>query len=95
MSFQFNIEQELAPYRALLFVNGWKFGKRAADYGPQTRFPVPPGILDYNGNNTVAVALWVLQDVEVHPTLELELDSVVEGGIGPVAVNNPGWSPRL
>ena len=50
MSFQFNIEQELAPYRALLFVNGWKFGKRAADYGPQTRFPVPPGILDYNGN---------------------------------------------
>ncbi|KAM5540026.1 hypothetical protein V8D89_006166 [Ganoderma adspersum] len=50
MSFQFNIEQELAPYRALLFVNGWKFGKRAADYGPQTCFPVPPGILDYSGN---------------------------------------------
>ncbi|PIL34819.1 hypothetical protein GSI_02606 [Ganoderma sinense ZZ0214-1] len=50
MSFQFNLEQGLAAYRALLFVNGWKFGKRAADYGPQTRFPVPPGILDYNGN---------------------------------------------
>ena len=50
MSFKFNIEQELVPYHALLFVNGWKFGKRAADYGPQTRFPVPPGILDYNGN---------------------------------------------
>ena len=50
MSFQFNVEEGLAPYRALLFVNGWKFGKRAADYGPQTRFPVPPGILDYNGN---------------------------------------------
>ncbi|KAI1789921.1 glycoside hydrolase superfamily [Ganoderma leucocontextum] len=95
MSFQFNVEQGLAPYRALLFVNGWKFGKRAADYGPQTRFPVPPGILDYDGNNTVAVALWVLQDVEVHPTLELELESVVEGGVGPIAINNPGWSPRL
>ncbi len=60
-------------YRALLFVNGWMFGKaslvtlitddqhtygakltrsfaqRVAKFGPQTRFPVPPGILDYNG----------------------------------------------
>ena len=46
-------------------------------------------------HSTVAVALWVLQDVEVHPTLELEVDNVVEGGVGPIAVNNPGWSPRL
>ena len=47
MSFQFSDEE--APYRALLFVNGWKFGKRVANLGPQTRFPVPPGILDYHG----------------------------------------------
>ncbi len=47
MSFQFGEDE--GPYRALLFVNGWKFGKRVADIGPQTRFPVPPGILDYNG----------------------------------------------
>ncbi len=46
-------------------------------------------------DSTVAVALWVLQDVEVGPTLELELDSVVEGGIGPIATNNPGWVSRL
>ena len=48
MSFQFSGED--APYRALLFVNGWKFGKRVANIGPQTRFPVPPGILDYKGS---------------------------------------------
>ena len=47
MSFAFS--EEDAPYRALLYVNGWKFGKRVANIGPQTVFPVPPGILDYNG----------------------------------------------
>ncbi|KAI0694018.1 glycoside hydrolase superfamily [Cerioporus squamosus] len=92
MSFQFS--EDNAPYRALLFVNGWKFGKRVANIGPQTRFPVPPGILDYSGRNTVAVALWVMQDEEVHPTLELVVDGVVDGGVGPISTNNPGWSPR-
>ncbi|KAI0747487.1 glycoside hydrolase superfamily [Fomes fomentarius] len=92
MSFQFGEDE--APYRALLFVNGWKFGKRVADIGPQTRFPVPPGILDYNGENTVAVALWVTQDVAIHPSLDLVLDGAVDGGVGPIATNNPLWGPR-
>ena len=48
MSFQFEAANE-QPYRALLFVNGWQFGKRVANVGPQTRFPVPQGILDYRG----------------------------------------------
>ena len=52
------------------------------------------GLTGERYHSTVAVALWVLQDAEVHPTLELELDSVVEGGVGPIATNNPGWSPR-
>ena len=47
MSFAFN--EETAAYRALIYVNGWKFGKRVANIGPQTVFPVPPGVLDYNG----------------------------------------------
>jgi hypothetical protein len=64
ISFVFdNIEQ---PYRAYLFVNGWMMGKRAANlgcvlanpyvllahwqYSPQYRFPVPEGILDFNGS---------------------------------------------
>ncbi|KAJ3543307.1 hypothetical protein NM688_g5870 [Phlebia brevispora] len=82
------------PYRALLFVNGWQFGKRVANLGPQTKFPVPQGILNYNGENTVAVALWVLESTTVTPSLQLVLDDVVDGGVGPIAVNNPRWSPR-
>lgn len=49
MSFVFDDDED-QPYRALLFVNGWQFGKRVANIGPQSKFPVPPGILEYNGN---------------------------------------------
>ncbi|KAH9891918.1 glycoside hydrolase superfamily [Cubamyces lactineus] len=82
------------PYRALLFVNGWKFGKRVANVGPQARFPVPPGILDYRGTNTLAVALWAMEDTPVHPTLELVIEGIVQGGVGVISTNNPCWTPR-
>ncbi|OCH94229.1 hypothetical protein OBBRIDRAFT_789567 [Obba rivulosa] len=92
MSFQFDTANQ--PYRARLFVNGWMFGKRVASIGPQSKFPVPPGILDYHGKNTVAVALWALDDTAVSPTLEVVVDGALDGGVGPIAVNNPSWSPR-
>ncbi|KAI1211906.1 glycoside hydrolase family 35 protein [Annulohypoxylon truncatum] len=47
-------------YRCQLFVNGWQFGKYVANLGPQTTFPVPEGILNHNGANTVALTLWSL-----------------------------------
>ncbi|KAI0930973.1 hypothetical protein AcV7_005008 [Taiwanofungus camphoratus] len=92
MSFQFDTTNQ--PYRALLFVNGWNYGKRVANIGPQSKFPVPQGILDYNGTNTVAIALWALENTTVSPTLELVVDDVLEGGVGPIATNNPPWSAR-
>ena len=47
-----------ARFRCQLFVNGWQFGKYVNHVGPQTRFPVPEGILDYRGANDVALTLW-------------------------------------
>jgi beta-galactosidase len=46
--------------RALLWVNGYQYGKYIPHIGPQTRFPVPPGVIDgrAGANNTLAVALW-------------------------------------
>ncbi|KAI8064245.1 putative beta-galactosidase [Gongronella butleri] len=44
-------------YRALLFVNGWQFGRYANDLGPQTLFYIPQGILNHNGQNTIAIAV--------------------------------------
>ncbi|RDX44130.1 hypothetical protein OH76DRAFT_1409386 [Lentinus brumalis] len=91
LSFQFEPFNE-QPYRALLFVNGWQYGKRAANVGPQTRFPVPQGILEYNGKNTVAIALWALENAEVSPMLQLSVDGVFDGGVGPIATVAPTYS---
>lgn len=65
-------------YRALLFVNGWQYGKvgqsgcmrndadcvsffqRVSNIGPQAKFPVPPGILDYNGKKCATFPCFLL-----------------------------------
>ena len=44
--------------------------------------------------STVAVALWAMEAVPVVPTLELTIDTVLEGGVGPIICNNPPWSPE-
>ncbi|MDT4933447.1 MAG: hypothetical protein QOK11_1339, partial [Pseudonocardiales bacterium] len=45
-------------YRALIFVNGWQLGRYINDVGPQHDFPIPNGILNPNGSNTIAIAVW-------------------------------------
>jgi len=47
-------------YRALLFVNGWQFGNYVNYLGPQHSFPIPNGILNPHGHNTIAIAVWNL-----------------------------------
>ncbi|KAK7030467.1 hypothetical protein VNI00_014053 [Paramarasmius palmivorus] len=92
MSFVFEEDFGL-PYRALLFVNGWMMGKRVGNLGPQAKFPVHEGILEYHNSNTIVVALWAMDSgVEIVPQLRLVVDGVFEGGIGNIESNNPGWS---
>ena len=43
--------------RVLIFVNGWNMGQFIAHLGPQRTFVIPPGILNPNGENTVALAV--------------------------------------
>ncbi|MYM36317.1 cellulase family glycosylhydrolase [Duganella sp. FT94W] len=43
--------------RALIFVNGWNMGQFIAHVGPQRTFVLPPGILNPNGRNTIALAV--------------------------------------
>ncbi len=63
-------------YRALLFVNGWQLGQYVNYMGPQHSFPIPNGILNPNGRNTIAVAVW-------------NLDGST-GGLGSIALTNYG-----
>ncbi|MEU4252967.1 beta-galactosidase [Amycolatopsis sp. NPDC026612] len=63
-------------YRALIFVNGWQLGQYVNYLGPQHSFPIPNGILNPNGRNTIAVAVW-------------NLDGST-GGLGKIAWTNYG-----
>ncbi len=45
-------------YRARIFINGWQFGRYVNALGPQHVFVLPPGILNPDGKNTIAIASW-------------------------------------
>lgn len=45
-------------YRALIFINGWQFGRYVNALGPQHEFVLPPGIFNPHGENTLAIASW-------------------------------------
>ncbi len=47
-------------YQALIYVNGWLVGRYWNTVGPQTTFSVPAGILNTQGHNDVAIAVWGL-----------------------------------
>ena len=63
-------------YRVTMFVNGWQLGNYVNYVGPQHSFPIPNGILNPHGRNTIALAVW-------------NLDSST-GGLGDVSLTNYG-----
>ncbi|MEC3998244.1 beta-galactosidase [Actinacidiphila sp. DG2A-62] len=63
-------------YRAEIYVNGWEMGNYVNYKGPQHSFPVPDGVLNPHGGNTIAIAVW-------------NLDGST-GGLGTVALTNYG-----
>ncbi|KAK0564485.1 hypothetical protein OC844_001686 [Tilletia horrida] len=93
-------EARRPTYRALLYVNGWQFGKYVPALGPQHVFPVPQGILDYAGTNSVGLALWALEEGEEHGRLAepLRLEVVARWNGAPgagrdaIVPNNPTWA---
>ncbi|QRW09228.1 glycoside hydrolase family 35 protein [Ceratobasidium sp. AG-Ba] len=44
--------------RAQLYVNGYQYGKFVKQVGNQIAFPVPPGILNLRGINTIGLSVW-------------------------------------
>ncbi|KIY45926.1 glycoside hydrolase family 35 protein [Fistulina hepatica ATCC 64428] len=84
-------------YRSQFYVNGYQFGKYINSIGPQTSFPVPQGILDYGGTNTLAISLWAhgAEGASLN-SLALELTATVASSMAEVQ-NQPftPWSPRL
>ncbi|RPA95845.1 hypothetical protein L873DRAFT_1791948 [Choiromyces venosus 120613-1] len=93
LGFNFKIKNGTSA-RAELFVNGWQFGKYVGDIGPQTMFPVFPGIIHLRGKNTIAIALWGQHEVECKfEELYIAPLDVFESGYGPVETEGltPGY----
>lgn len=84
--------------RVALWVNGYQYGKYVPHIGPQTRFPVPPGVVNNRGLNTLCVSLWAQDDAGA------KLDSVELFSYGKYQTDfgfnrdwsalQPGWRDR-
>ncbi|KAJ5731456.1 beta-galactosidase [Penicillium malachiteum] len=85
-----------ARFRCVLFVNGWQFGKYVNHIGPQSHFPIPEGILNHNGINYLALAVWS-QDTESFQLAGLKLQAeavVLRGYEKPSLVPAQSFTPR-
>lgn len=85
--------------RALLFVNGYQYGRFNPYIGNQINFPVPTGILDYNGDNTIVVTVWSQSAEGAEVQLDWTLEYVHSTGYAfdfDAEYLRPGWtSDRL
>lgn len=65
--------------------------------GPQTRFPVPEGILNYNGPNYLALTIWSMDSKPFQlADLQLQADAVIQSGYRkPDLVRGQHYTKRL
>ncbi|KAK6204104.1 hypothetical protein LQW54_008458 [Pestalotiopsis sp. IQ-011] len=81
--------------RVLLYVNGYQYGRYMPHVGVTSRFPVPPGILDYAGENPIAVALWAQDDEGASLDVDWEIINLVRSSLDTRfdgSYFRPGWS---
>lgn len=88
--------EESSAFRAQLFVNGYQYGRYNPFIGNQVVYPVPPGVLDYNGENTLGVAVWAQSEAGASLALDWRVNYVVDSSLDvaglDVAGLRPGWS---
>jgi len=87
--------QSSVQTRVLMFVNGWNMGNFISHIGPQRTFVLPPGILNANGDNTIALA--VTTDGKPENALEpvkLVTLHAVRGGVPVEPVAQPQQTVR-
>jgi hypothetical protein len=81
--------------RALLFVNGYQYGRFNPHIGNQIHFPVPPGVLNYDGDNTIAVTVWSQSaegaEVKVEWNVDYVHSSSYDMSFDSIALR-PGWT---
>ncbi|KAJ5190140.1 beta-galactosidase E [Penicillium cinerascens] len=90
VAFSDNSSASSGLYRLDFYINGYQFGKFVPYVGPQFEFPVPEGILNYDGKNTLAISFWALEEGGAKlGGVELKPKAVVLS-----ALPRPGLSPQ-
>lgn len=64
--------------RVQLFVNGYQYARFNPYVGNEKRFPVPPGVLNYAGDNTIGLSVWAQSEEGAKVDVRLEKEYVVE-----------------
>ena len=85
-----------ADYRAFIYVNGWLIGRYVNNAGPQHQFYVPAGILNEHGPNTLAIAVWGLDQAGGGlDAVSLVAAGNQAGGVPVAPVSSPGYNPAV
>ena len=85
-----------ADYRAFIYVNGWLIGRYVNNVGPQHQFYVPAGILNDHGANTLAIAVWGLNQAGGGlDAVSLVAAGDQDGGVPITPVASPGYDPAV
>ncbi|KAF1945159.1 putative beta-galactosidase B [Clathrospora elynae] len=71
--------------RVQLFVNGYQYARFNPYVGNEIKFPVPPGILNYAGDNVIGLSVWAQSEEGARVDVELVTEYAIESS----------WSSRF
>jgi hypothetical protein len=96
LSFKFS-SNGTVNFRALLYVNGYQYARYNPYINSVSIFPTPPGVLNYRGDNVIAVALWAQTEQGALTDLQFRLNYVAESSLNVKFDGDylrPGWDAR-
>lgn len=96
LSIKFDKTVSQGTYRVQIFVNGYQYGKFVPHIGPQSRYPIPEGILNYHGTNTLGITLWAMEEGGAKiEGLDWDVSMITATGFGEIELSPaPKWEKR-
>lgn len=81
--------------RVQLFVNGYQYGRFNPHVGNERKFPVPPGVLNYAGDNIIGLSVWAQSEEGARVDVQLVQEYAVESSWSSTFDSEylrPGWT---
>ncbi|KAF4124805.1 beta-galactosidase [Geosmithia morbida] len=96
LSVEFDSDVSGGSYRVQIFVNGYQYGKFVPHIGPQKSYPIPEGIVNHHGTNTIAITVWSMEEKGAQiKGLGWTVGMVSKSGFGDVeSAPAPEWKER-